>query len=91
MSEFEEMKAYDVSFQLMKEWADDRECLLTESGLKYLRIVTKVTPPTNFPAFLLFIFFYFLLPIPWRPPVSVRLYRLLDVGEVRVIIHTLQL
>lgn len=42
--EYEEMKAHDVAFQLIKEWAVDYETPLTEMAIKNLHKIILVSP-----------------------------------------------
>lgn len=44
MREYEEMKAHDVAFDLIKEWADDEERSLSESDIKNLHKILLVRP-----------------------------------------------
>ena len=44
MREYEEMKAHDVAFDLIKEWAADDERLISESDIKNLHKILLVRP-----------------------------------------------
>ncbi len=44
MREYEEMKAHDVAFQLVKDWADDEPHTLTESSIRQLNEIILVRP-----------------------------------------------
>lgn len=44
LREYEEMKAHDVAFALVKEWAEDKELPLTETNIKNLNEVILVKP-----------------------------------------------
>ncbi len=44
MREYEEMKAHDVAFQLVKEWADDEQHTLTENSIRELNKTILVRP-----------------------------------------------
>lgn len=44
LREYEEMKAHDVAFKLVKEWAADKERPLTETGIKNLHEILLVRP-----------------------------------------------
>lgn len=44
LREYEEMKAHDVAFEMIKEWAADKERPLTETSIKNLHEVLLVRP-----------------------------------------------
>lgn len=44
MREYEEMKAHDVAFELVKEWAADPEHVLTENNIRQLNEIILVRP-----------------------------------------------
>jgi Fic family protein len=44
MREYEEMKAHDVAYQLLQDWADDKEHPLTETYIKQLNEIILVKP-----------------------------------------------
>lgn len=44
MREYEEMKAHDVAYQLVEEWAKDKERPLTEQNIKNLNEIILVRP-----------------------------------------------
>ena len=44
LREYEEMKAHNVAFDLMKEWANDKERPLTEADIKNLHAILLVRP-----------------------------------------------
>jgi Fic family protein len=44
LREYEEMKAHDVAYQMIKEWAKDKERPLTEQNIKNLNEVILVRP-----------------------------------------------
>lgn len=47
MREYEEMKSHDLAFQLIQDWAQDKEQPLTESALKNLHTILLVRPFWN--------------------------------------------
>lgn len=44
MREYEEMKAHDVAYQLVEDWASDKEDVLTEQKIKELNEIILVKP-----------------------------------------------
>ena len=44
MRDYEEMKAHDVAFQKIKEWAADTQMPLTEKNIKELNQIILVQP-----------------------------------------------
>lgn len=44
MREYEEMKAHDVAYQLVEDWANDKEDVLTEQKIKELNQIILVKP-----------------------------------------------